>query len=150
MLVYESAGLPARTEVAGSMRLNLQVSLDTPDADLYAEVQAVYPDGHVFILGNDFLRARFRKGLEKEVSVTPGVIEPYVFDGFNITDRVLPAGARLRLVLSPLDTPDWERNDNTGGPLGIRSPALGRVVTISVHLDAQHPSYLDVPVATEP
>lgn len=77
---------------------------------------------------------------------TPGVVEPYVFDGFYITDRVLPAGARIRLVLSPLDTPDWERNDNTGGPLGIRSVSTGRVATIKVHLAARHPSYLELPI----
>jgi len=147
ILVYQSAALAAQTNLAGFMRLALSISLDTPDADIYAEVQAVYPDGHVIMLGNDFVRARFRRGLEKEILVTPGVVEPYVFDGFYLTDRVLPAGTRIRLVLSPLDTPDWERNDNTGGPLGIRSVAAGRVATIRVHLDAQHPSYLELPIA---
>lgn len=44
------------------MRLALNVSLDTPDADIYAEVQVVYADGQVIILGNHFVRARFRRG----------------------------------------------------------------------------------------
>jgi uncharacterized protein len=149
VLVYQTSPFAAQTTVAGFMRLTLNVSLDTPDADIYAEIQAVYPDGHVIIIGYDFVRARFRKGLEKEVLATPGIIEPYVFDGFYITDWVLPAGTRIRLVLSPLDTPDWERNDDTGGPLGVQSVMAGRVATITVHLDAQHPSYLELPVAKE-
>jgi hypothetical protein len=148
-LIYQSEPLKQPLELAGKPLLSANISLDTPDADVYAELQALFPDGHAMILGYDFVRARFRRGMSREIPVTPGEVEPYVFDGFYVIDQRLPAGTRLRLVLAPLDTPDVEMNDNTGGPLGVKPLADGRVATISVHLDAAHPSYLELPLAKD-
>jgi putative CocE/NonD family hydrolase len=149
ILVYQSAPLTAPLTVAGFMRFTANVSLDTPDADLGVEVDEVLPDGYVVVLGNDYLRGRYRHGMLKAIPVTPGEVEPWVFDGFYLTDVRLPAGSRLRVVLAPLDTPYLERNDNSGGPLGVNPTSPGRVATISVHLDAAHPSYLELPVSKD-
>jgi|HubBroStandDraft_5_1064220.scaffolds.fasta_scaffold21543_3 putative CocE/NonD family hydrolase len=148
-LIYQSAPLTTSITIAGFMRLTSNISLDTPDADIAAEVDAVLPDGRTQVLGTDYVRARYRYGTSREALVTPGKIEPYVFDGFYLTGRQLPAGTRIRVLLAPLDTPDLEKNDNTGGPLGVNPTNHGRVTTISVHLDAAHPSYLELPLAKD-
>lgn len=149
ILIYQSEPLPTPLTIAGAMKLTASLSLDTPDADLGVEVDAVLPDGRFLQLGSDLIRARFRHGMGHEELVTPGRIESYVFDGFNLTDQRLPAGSRLRLVLAPVDTPYVECNDNTGGPLGVGGTRNGRVATFSVHMDPEHPSFLELPVTKE-
>ncbi len=146
-LVYTSDPLDTPTTIAGAMELLANISIDAPDADIGAEVDAVLPDGRTLVLGQDMLRARFRHGATKVEPVKPGVIEPYRFDGFYFTVRELPKGTRLRLVLGPLNTPNLQKNYNSGGRIGYETAKDARTATISVHLDPEHPSYLELPLA---
>lgn len=146
-LVYTSDALDAPITIAGAMDLAASISIDTPDADIGAEVDAVLPDGRTLVLGQDIVRARFRHGVTKAEPVQPGVIEPYRFDGFYFMVRQLPKGTRLRLVLAPVNTPGLQKNYNSGGRIGYETAKDARTATISVHLDPKHPSYLELPLA---
>lgn len=146
-LLYVSDPIPVSLTVAGVMTLFAHISLDTPDADMWVGVDAILPDGHTLVLGQDFMRGRFRNGQSKAVPVKPGAIEPWRFDGFWFTVRELPKGTRLRVLLGPLNTPDWQKNYNSGGRLGYETAKDARTATFSVHLDPQHPSYLELPLA---
>lgn len=146
-LVYTSDPLPAPVTIAGVMKLLANISIDTPDADVWVGVDAILPDGRTLVLGQDMLRARFRHGQSKAEPATPGVVESWLFDGFWLTVRELPKNARLRVVFAPIDTPDWQKNYNSGGRIGYETAADARTATISVHLDPGHPSYLELPLA---
>ncbi|HEX6613859.1 MAG TPA: hypothetical protein VF022_08370, partial [Rhodanobacteraceae bacterium] len=63
------------------------------------------------------------------------------------TVRELPEGTRLRVVLAPLNIPDLQKNYNSGGRLGYETAKDARTATFSVHLDPQHPSWLELPLA---
>lgn len=146
-LIYTSEPLDAPITLAGAMDLLANLSIDTPDADFGAEVDAVLPDGRTLVLGQDMVRARFRHGVAKAEPVQPGVIEPYRFDGFYFTVRELPKGTRLRLVLGPVNTPGVQKNYNSGGRIGYETARDARTASISVHLDPGHPSFLEIPLA---
>jgi len=146
-LVYTSDPLDAPTTIAGAMNLLASISIDTPDADIGAEIDAVLPDGRTLVLGQDFVRARFRNGTSKAEPVTAGKIEPYRFDGFYYTVRELPKGTRLRLVLGPVNTPNLQKNYNSGGRIGYETAKDARTATITLHLDPEHASYLELPLA---
>ncbi|HEX7130043.1 MAG TPA: CocE/NonD family hydrolase [Rhodanobacteraceae bacterium] len=148
-LVYVSDRLPKAITLAGAMQLLANISLDTPDGDVGAEVDAILPDGRTLVLGQDFMRARFRHGVTHAESVKPGAIDPWHFDGFYFTVRELPAGTRLRVVLAPLNIPDLQKNYNSGGRLGYETAKDARTATFSVYLDPQHPSYLEMPLAPD-
>ncbi|HET7611913.1 MAG TPA: CocE/NonD family hydrolase C-terminal non-catalytic domain-containing protein, partial [Rhodanobacteraceae bacterium] len=148
-LVYVSDRLPKAITLAGAMQLLANISLDTPDGDVGAEVDAILPDGRTLVLGQDFMRARFRHGVTHAESVKPGAIDPWHFDGFYFTVRELPAGTRLRVVLAPLNMPDLQKNYNSGGRLGYETAKDARTATFEVHLDPQHPSYLEMPLAPD-
>ncbi|MGN6313525.1 MAG: CocE/NonD family hydrolase [Rhodanobacteraceae bacterium] len=149
-LIYVSDRLPKAITLAGAMQLLANISLDTPDGDVGAEVDAILPDGRTLVLGRDMMRARFRHGMAKAEPATPGAIEPWRFDGFYFTARELPKGTRLRVALGPLDTPDWQKNYNSGGRIGYETAKDARTATFTVHLDPRHPSYLELPLAPEP
>ena len=148
-LVYVSDRLPKAITLAGAMQLLANISLDTPDGDVGAEVDAILPDGRTLVLGQDMMRARFRHGVDKPQLATPGAIEPWRFGGFYFTVRELPKDTRLRVVLAPISVPDLQKNYNSGGRLGYETAKDARTATFSVHLDPQHPSWLELPLAPE-
>jgi hypothetical protein len=61
--------------------------------------------------------------------------------------RRIPAGARLRLTIAPLNSPNFQKNYNTGGRIGYEKIEDARVARIKVFHDGDHASQLIVPLA---
>jgi len=147
-LVFESAPLAQDTEVAGHMRLNLMVQSDAPDFDLWAQVQLVKADGSAVTLGEDMRRARFRDGFFRPELLTPDQTVTIPFS-FNWLAWRIPAGARIRLVLMPLNSPNYQKNYNTGGRIGYEDPKDARVAHIRLFHGAGQSSVLLLPLAAK-
>jgi putative CocE/NonD family hydrolase len=147
-LVFHSEPFATDTTFAGHMRLVLQCAADTPDFDLSAQVMMIGADGSAVQLGQDLRRARFRNSVFKSELLRPGeVVEiPFVF---NWAAWRIPAGARLRLVVTPLNSPNYQKNYNTGGRIGYERLEDARVAHVSLFHDARHPSRLILPLANE-
>jgi uncharacterized protein len=145
-LVFHSVPLPQSVEVAGQMHLNLIVQADAPDFDLWAQVQMVRPDGSAVTLGQDIRRARFRDGFFRQELLQPGQVVTIPFT-FNWMAWRIPAGARIRLVLMPLNSPDYQKNYNTGGRIGYEDPRKARVARITLFHDGSRASALMLPLA---
>jgi putative CocE/NonD family hydrolase len=145
-LVFQSAPLEHNTEVAGHTHLNLVVQSDAPDFDLWAEVQMVKSDGSAVTLGQDIRRARFRDGFFKQDLVKPDQVITIPFE-FNWLAWRIPAGARIRLVLMPLNSPNYQKNYNTGGRIGYEDPKDARVAHIKLFHDTSRASVLLLPLA---
>jgi hypothetical protein len=144
--VFETAPLAHDTEVAGHMRLNLIVQSDAPDFDLWAQVQLVKADGSAVTLAADMRRARFRDGFFKQELLKPDQVVTIPFE-FNWLAWRIPAGAHIRLVLMPLNSPSYQKNDNTGGRIGYEDPKDARVAHIKLFHDASRASALVLPLA---
>ncbi|HEV8018781.1 MAG TPA: CocE/NonD family hydrolase [Steroidobacteraceae bacterium] len=148
-LVFHSEPFVRDTEIAGHLRLDLVCAADTPDFDLWAQVMLVKPDGSVVQLGQDMRRARFRDGPFREELLKPGETVRIPFEFHWVAWRI-PAGARLRLVLAPLNSPSYQKNYNTGGRIGYENPADARVAHIRIFHDSGHASRLTLPLAGAP
>jgi uncharacterized protein len=147
-LVFHSAPLPQSVEVAGHTRLNLTVQSDAPDFDLWAQIQMIAPDGSAVTLGQDVRRARFRDGFFKQELLQPRQVVTIPFS-FNWMAWRIPAGARIRLVLMPLNSPDYQKNYNTGGRIGYEDPENGRVAHITLFHGGSRVSALTLPLAAQ-
>jgi hypothetical protein len=134
------------TEIAGHMRLTLECSADTPDFDLWAQVLMVLPDGSTVRLGEDVRRARFRNSWFKEELLGSGQVVQIPFE-FNWLARRIPAGARLRLTIAPLNSPNYQKNFNTGGRMGYEKIEDARISNIRIFHDAKRLSRLVLPLA---
>jgi putative CocE/NonD family hydrolase len=145
-LVFHSEPLAADTEIAGHMRLVLVCESDTPDFDLWAQVMLVQPDGSAVQLGADLRRARFRDGFFTSKLLKPGQVVEIPFE-FYWTAWRLPAGARLRVTVAPLNSPNYQKNYNTGGRIGYENPQDARVAHVRIYHDAKHLSRLILPLA---
>jgi hypothetical protein len=60
---------------------------------------------------------------------------------------MLLAGARLRLTIAPLNSPNYQKNYNTDGRLGYEKIDDARIAHIKVFHDAKRPSVLELPLA---
>jgi uncharacterized protein len=134
------------TEVAGQIRLKLLVEANAPDFDLWAQVVMVLPDGSTVRLGEDIRRARFRDSPFKQELLKPDQIVEIRFEFYWMARRI-PAGARLRLTIAPLNSPNFQKNYNSGGRIGYEKLEDIRVAHIKVFHDAEHSSQLSLPLA---
>jgi hypothetical protein len=145
-IVFHSEPLAKDVEVAGQMRLKLDVQADAPDFDLWAQVLMISPDGSVVRLGEDIRRARFRDGFFKEQLLKPEQIVEIPFEFYWMARRI-PAGARLRVTVAPLNSAQYQKNYNTGGRIGYEKIEDARIAHIKVFHDAKQASVLELPLA---
>ncbi len=148
-LNFHSEPFEKETEVAGHMRLTLFVQADAPDFDLWAQLLVVFPDGSAVHLGEDIRRARFRQGPFKQEFLKPDEVVELPFE-FLWTARRIPAGARLRLTVAPLNSPSYQKNYNSGGRMGYETLKDARTAHIRLFHDGAHASRLVLPLAATP
>jgi putative CocE/NonD family hydrolase len=142
VLSYTSAPLAQDTEVTGPLHARLWAASDAPDTDFVARLVDVHPDGFAQNLADGIIRARYRNGL------TPEFLEPDRPYEFTIdlwsTANVFKAGHRIRVDVASANFPRWDRNPNTGAPLG--SSAELRPARQTILHDADHPSHIVLPI----
>ncbi len=148
-LVYTSAPLPSPLEVTGPVELVVWTATDAPDTDFVAKLSDVTPDGFSRILAEGVVRARFREGYEREVPVEPGRPTEYRID-LVATSNVFLSGHRIRLAITSSSFPRFDRNPNTGHPLGIDGPDDLRAARQTVFHDVARPSRLVLPIVPRP
>ena len=145
-LIYHSAPLSEALEVAGYMTFKAFLELNVPDADLGVSVYEIKGDGRSVFLGEHYLRARYRKSAEQPELVSPGKVELYEFKDFYFFARKLDKGSRLRLIVYGLNSPDWEKNYNSGGVISRETAKDARTAMIKLYHDSKYPSVLELPV----
>ena len=142
-LVFTSTPLAKPIEVTGQMSATLWAASDARDTDWNVMLLDVFPDGHAQRVQDGVARARFRKGFDREVLLTPGQVEQYDIDLW-FTSRVFEPGHRLRVSVSSALFPKYDRNLNTGG--NNERDSTWVVAHQRVVHDAAHPSHITLPV----
>ncbi|HSB55679.1 MAG TPA: CocE/NonD family hydrolase, partial [Gemmatimonadales bacterium] len=142
-LVFTSRPLTRPLEVTGEMSATLWASSDARDTDWAIMLLDVFPDGHAERVQDGFARARFRKGMDREVPLVKGRVERYDLDLW-FTSTVFPPGHRLRVSISSALFPKYDRNLNTGGNNERDSTFV--VAHQRLLHDAAHPTHVVLPV----
>ena len=143
VVVYSSDVLTADLEIMGPLSADLWASSSCPDTDFTAALVDVYPDGFAQLLQEGVLRARFRESLSEERLLEPGKPVRLQIDLWA-AGHLFRAGHRLRLEVSSSNFGRWDRNLNTGRPLGTDAETAKAVNT--VYHDRARPSRLILPV----
>jgi len=145
-LVYHSDPFPEATEITGSLTFVAWIAMDVPDTDFWVAVYESQRDGTSIRLTADRMRARYRESLRQEKLVTPGEINRYEFNSFKFFARRIAKGSRLRLVLRSWNSLYSQMNYNSGGVVAEESGKDARTAHITLYHDAEHPSFLGLPV----
>jgi putative CocE/NonD family hydrolase len=143
VLTYTSGILQSELCVAGPVTAMLYAASSAPDTDWVVRLCDVWPDGRSLSVCDGILRARYRESLTEPALLTPDQLYEFQVDLWS-TAQVFKAGHRLRLHVTSSDFPRYDRNLNTGGPLGTQSHSA--VALNTVFHDATRPSHLRVPI----
>jgi hypothetical protein len=143
VLVYTSGILRRDLEVTGPIQAVLHVATSARDTDFTVKLVDVFPDGRAINLTDGILRLRYREGLDRAVLAQPGRVYAIRVDA-GVTSNVFKAGHRIRVEISSSNFPRFDRNLNTGGPIGRES--RGQRAEQFVLAGGKHPSAILLPV----
>jgi putative CocE/NonD family hydrolase len=143
VLVYDSGVLAKPLTILGEAEAELFVAVDAPDADLVLRLAEHRADGATVRLAGGQLRLRYLEGYDAERLLTPN--EPVkVRIPLTYVAHCVPAGSRLRLLVSGSNFPLADPNPHTGEP--VASAVAMRSALQTVFHDAARPSKLVLPV----
>ena len=145
-LVYHTDPLPNETPMIGSPAVTLWLSIDTPDADLSADLYEIQPDGTSIALWSDVGRVRYRESLREAKFVKPGEIVRFDFDPGLFVARRLMKGSRLRLVITAVNSILWQKNYCSGGVVADETAKDARTCNVQVYHDVRHRSAIQLPL----
>ncbi len=145
-LVYHSQPFDEPLEITGYAKLVAWIAIDVPDTDFQLILSEILPDGRHIELSYDFLRARYRNSLRHPELVTPGEINRYEFSFATFFSRRIAKYSRLRLIIRCPNSIYFQKNYNGGGAVNEESAVDARTAHVTLYHDAEHPSYLELPV----
>lgn len=143
VLCYTSSELAQDVEVTGPLEVHLFASSSAADTDFTAKLVDVYPDGRAYNVAEGIIRASGRNMTGQRELLNPG--EPYEFViALGNTSQLFREGHRIRLAISSSNFPAFDRNMNTGNPIG--EDAGGILATQKIYHQAGFASYIELPV----
>jgi putative CocE/NonD family hydrolase len=143
VLVYTSAPMEKNLEITGHIAVKLCASSSAVDTDFTAKLVDVWPDGKAYNLGEGIVRARYRESVSHARLIEPGKVYEYSLD-LGATSIAFLKGHRIRVEISSSDFPKWDRNLNTGHPIG--QDAEIKVAVQTVFHNQEHASRIVLPV----
>jgi uncharacterized protein len=147
VLIYSTPPLSEAVEVTGPITVKLYAASSAPDTDWTAKLVDVAPGGKIINLNNGIVRASHRNSLETHEPIDPGKPYEYTITVFP-TSNLFKVGHQIRLEISSSNFPHYDRNLNTGRPVGADAQMIAARQTI-FH-DAAHPSYIELPIMPSP
>ena len=143
VLVYTSDPLEHDLELTGPIKVQLFAASSAVDTDFTAKLVDVRPDGYAQNIQDGIIRARYRSSARQPSFITPGQVYEYTIDLWA-TSQVFKAGHRLRVEISSSNFPRFDRNPNTGAPLGEDTRLETAQQTVQHR--AEYPSHIVLPV----
>ncbi|HJU72410.1 MAG TPA: CocE/NonD family hydrolase [Gemmatimonadaceae bacterium] len=143
VMVFETAPLQQDMRVLGEIRVQLSVSVDAPDADIFARIFDVAPDGTAWNLMSPGLEVQRLSARPNAKPLVPNEPTMVTF-GNHLTGNLFRRGHRLRLVILPSFHPHFSRNLHTGRR--ETDSAERRKARITLHYGPAHPSTIELPV----
>ena len=145
VLVFTSAPLEQPVEVTGPLSVTLFAATSAPDTDFVARLIDVYPDGAARLLAEGIVRARFRDGYARPRPIEPDRVYAYQID-LVATSNLFQAGHRIRVDVTSSSFPRFDRNPNTGHPLGVDGPDDLQPALQTIFHDGERASHIRLPI----
>ncbi len=145
VLSFTSEVLADDLEVTGPLAVTLHAATSAADTDFTAKLVDVWPDGRAMGVADGVVRARYRDGTGQPAPIAPGQVYSYEID-LIATSQVFKAGHRLRVEIASSNFPCFDRNPGNGAPAATATERDFVVAEQVIRHDAEHPSYITLPV----
>ena len=146
VLVYTTPRLAEPVAITGPLSVTLYASSSAPDTDFTAKLVDVEPDGYCANIAEGIVRARYRRGCDREEFLEPGEVTEFRIDLWDMAHTFQP-NHRIRLEISSSNFPRFDRNLNSRVTPALGSAEDAQKAVQQVFHDAKHSSRLDLPVA---
>lgn len=146
VLVYTSEPMKEDTTICGPISMKLYTSSSVTDTDFMGKLLDVWPNGFAQRLNDGMVRARFREGMDKPSLIKPGKVYLYDIDLWD-TCQTFKKKHRIRVEVASSAFPKYDRNPNTGDPLGMNDKM--QMAKQKIYHDSEHPSYILLPIIPE-
>ena len=143
VLVYSTEPLEQDLEVTGPITVVLYAASSARDTDFTAKLVDVEPSGYSRNLTDGIIRARYRNQNGPTRLIQAGEIYKYEIDIWA-TSNVFKKGHQIRLEISSSNFPRFDRNTNTGNPIGKDKDYVSALQT--VYHNSDYPSHVVLPV----
>jgi putative CocE/NonD family hydrolase len=146
VLCYTTSEFEKAVEISGPIKVHLFAATSVKDTDFSAKLVDVHPNGATHNLADGLMRASGLKSPDHGEPINPGEVYEYIID-MGHTSHVLKNGHCLRLDIASSSFPQFDRNMNTGNPIGYDSEGIPAIQTI-FH-QAEYVSHIDLPIISE-
>lgn len=143
ILRFDSEPLAEPLEITGQPVVELFVSTDAPDTMFTVTLVDIYPDGYEWPIRDAALMLRHREGPGNAQPARKGEVYKLTME-MTSTALIINKGHRIGVRVSSSSFPAWEIHPNTWD--AIDSYGNARVARNTVHLSAEHPSRVTLPV----
>jgi uncharacterized protein len=144
VLCYTTPELRDNLEVTGGpLELHIFATTSARSTDFTAKLIDVYPDGRSHNIAEGIVRTSVLKSEEYRGSSDQANIREYVI-GMGHTSQLFRKGHRIRIDFSSSNFPLYDRNMNTGNPIG--EDAQGIPATQTVYHLSRYASYIELPI----
>ncbi len=143
VLVYDSKPIEKEITICGPIKLKLYAASSAPDTDFMGKLLDVWENGFAQRLTDGMIRARFRNGMDKPALIEPDKVYLYDIDLWN-TCQTFKKGHRIRLEISSSAFPKYDRNPNTGEPLGMTTNM--KIAKQKIYHNLKYPSHVILPL----
>ena len=144
VLVYSTPPLESYVEVTGPVTVTLYCfSSSARDTDFTAKLLDVCTSGCAINLTDGIVRARYRKPRSPASLIEPGEVHEYRIDLWA-TSNLFKRGHQIRLEISSSNFPRFDRNTNSGEPIGSDAGLVPALQT--VHHSSRYPSHVVLPI----
>jgi len=143
ILVYSTKPLGKNLEVTGPILVRLFAASSALDTDFTATLVDVYSSGQAIHICEGIVRCRFRDSYESPTLIQPGIVYEYEIQLWE-TSNLFKTGHIIRLEISSSNFPRFDRNQNTGNPLGMDTEI--QLATQTIYHNTKYPSHMVLPV----
>jgi putative CocE/NonD family hydrolase len=143
VLVYTAEPFAEETLVCGPLRAQVTAASSAPDTDFMVKLLDVWPNGFAQRLNDGMIRARFREGMDRPSPIEPGRAYAYQVDLWATCQAFLP-GHRVRVEIASSAFPKFDRNPNTGDPLGMSARQV--VADQQIFHEGPRQSWIELPI----
>lgn len=145
VLVYTSHPLSEPLEVTGPVTAELWAATSAVDTDWTMKLVDVHPDGAAINVADGIVRAKFRESRLEPRLLEPNAVLRYDID-LGATSNLFEAGHCIRVEVASSNFPTYDRNPNTGRPLGVDAISSAVTARQTVFHDAARPSRIRLPI----
>ncbi len=142
-IVIVSEALKEDLIISGEFKLNLNISINKKDLDIYAQLYHTQLNGEVFNLGGSLFRASYAKDKEKRNFLTPNEKTNIKFGNTNFVAKKIVKGSKLVIIIGVNKDAFYQINYGTGKDVSDEDINDAKE---PLKIDWYNDSYIEIPL----